>query len=289
MLAAEAGADLGAKEPPGKAVQGPFQVRHGDVPAHRQTLHLVELDLGPRGDLLVAVAHSRQDHPDGSGWYSRMAWICPGEVWVRRTTLVGGVEGVPHIPGGMMRRHVEQLEVVLVGDHVGAPVDLEAHVPEHPVHLAHHHGGGVEPATAETPSRQGHVQGLGAQTGLQLSGLDHLIPVLEGLCEARFRLVEAPAEVRAFLPWHLAHHPGEKLDLSLLPQEASPPESELLGRVGPVQSASGPCSGDLRLCPTCCPTWLLQRERTRLLAASCLFRPPCAGASRWESSKTRLY
>src|SRR5262249_4159305 len=43
--------------------QDTFQVSHGNVRPHSQTLDLVEHEFVSRGDCLVAVAHARQDHP----------------------------------------------------------------------------------------------------------------------------------------------------------------------------------------------------------------------------------
>ena len=60
-----------------------------------------------------------------------MTWIWPGEVCVRSSTPGVVVWKVSHMSrAGMVRRHVEQLEVRLVVLDFAAAVNLEAHVGE---------------------------------------------------------------------------------------------------------------------------------------------------------------
>src|SRR4051812_35688817 len=49
----------------GEIDQHAFQISHGDVCPHGETLDLVEHDLRACGDRLIAVAHARQDDPNG--------------------------------------------------------------------------------------------------------------------------------------------------------------------------------------------------------------------------------
>ena len=79
-----------------------------------------------------------QDHADRLGRNSRITWIWPGDVCVRSSTPGVVVWNVSHMSragwcGGMF----EQLEVGLVVLDLAAAVDLEAHVGEDGVDLAH--------------------------------------------------------------------------------------------------------------------------------------------------------
>ena len=78
-----------------------------------------------------------------------MARTWAGEVWVRRIVPsaagrgpprragLGDVEGVPQVAGRVVGRDVQELEVELLGLHLGALEDLEAVGVEHLAHVAH--------------------------------------------------------------------------------------------------------------------------------------------------------
>jgi len=69
-----------------------------------------------------------------------------------------GVERVPHIARGVVRRDVEQREVGVVILHVAAAEDLKAHLRPDRIYLAQRLGGRVQPANRDAAARQRHVE-----------------------------------------------------------------------------------------------------------------------------------
>src|SRR5450830_1215986 len=92
--------------------------------------------------LLITEASPRQDHPDGLRAVFPHGMDLPwGGVRAQNDIVFVGIEGVPHIPGGMVWGNIEKSEVEIIGFHFGALVDLESHLPSNPVNLL---GGQIE-------------------------------------------------------------------------------------------------------------------------------------------------
>jgi hypothetical protein len=116
-----------AEHAPGEIGQRAFQVGEGDVFTHHQAFDLVELHFRAGRDLLEAVAHAGQGNADGG----RVLGVLRREL-AHRADLAGrgmraqhhrigivlhsrfDVEGILHFAGRVVRRDVEQLEVVLI-------------------------------------------------------------------------------------------------------------------------------------------------------------------------------
>ena len=133
------------------------------------------------------------------------------------------MEGVPHIPRRVVRGHVEQAEVVIVGLHLARAVDLEAHLAPDAVDLAQHAGGDVQPPNRGAATRQGNVQLFGLQAAAQRFGLDRFLPVGQGGFEGLLHLVGRLPDQRAQLLGRLAqprehqHHRGAAPQVSDAP------------------------------------------------------------------------
>ena len=119
----------------------------------------MEHDLAAQRDLLVAVAHARQDHADRlRAQLAHDVDLSRRGVRAQQHARRGRVEGVPHVAGRVVRRHVEQAEVRLVVLDLGAAIDLEAHVGEDRVDRSQGLRRGMQPAARRGSARQGHVQ-----------------------------------------------------------------------------------------------------------------------------------
>lgn len=175
VVGAETHFAVGSKHAAGEVGEGAFEVGKGDVAANCQPFYLVELYFAAGGDLFVAVAHARQDDTDGFG-----------AVLVHGVNLAGagvgaedhaggeGVEGIPHVAGGVVLGDVEQLEVVFVGFYVAAAVDLEAHIAPDAVDLTQGLGGGVQAAAPLGTAGQGDIESSAGDGGLEFGRFQHL-------------------------------------------------------------------------------------------------------------------
>ena len=145
-----------------------LEIGHRHVLADRQAFDLLEHDLAARRDGLVAVAHARQDDADRLRAQLAHDVDLPRR-GVRAQQDAGRrrVEGVPHVAGRVVRRHVEQLEVGLVVLDLAAAVNLEAQVGEDGGDVAQGLRGDVQPAARQRPARQRHVERLGRQAAFE--------------------------------------------------------------------------------------------------------------------------
>ena len=100
----------------------------------------------------------------------------------------------------VVRRDVEQTEVVLVRLHVGRVVNLEAHLGKDRVVFAEVLRGDVQAAVARRPARQGHVDRAARQLGLQRVALKRLLPLAKRGFERALDLVGLLSVSRAFFP-----------------------------------------------------------------------------------------
>ena len=226
MAATEADLALGAVHAAGEVDQHAFQVGHGDVLADRQPLHLVEHDLRAGGDGLVAVAHARQNHPDGVGM-KRLhgANLTRRGMGAQHHALVD-VEGVPHVAGRMVGRHVEQLEVVVVALHLAAVEHLETHVGEDGGNLAQRLGAGVQAAQAHRVAGEGHVDLLLRQGLGQLGQLDRPDLRLESGLQSDFDLVGYLPDLRPLFRRQRTDAPHHLRQRPLAAQVVHPPAVE---------------------------------------------------------------
>ena len=150
-----------------KSASVPFQVAEGDARPDRQPFELVELRLVAVGDLLVAVAHARQDDPHRRrvirvhGRDPAHGMDLPRRgVRAQHDRVVAAPFrldeiGILHIPGGMTDLEVEQLEVVFVALHFARAEDLEAHLAEDAVQFAQGLRIGMQAAQRESAAPAG--------------------------------------------------------------------------------------------------------------------------------------
>ena len=195
VVGAEAHLPLDAKHAPGEVGEGAFEVGHGDVCADSKPFDLVELQFAAGGDLLVAVAHAGQNDADRF----RIVFVhgvdlAGAGVGAQDDAGAGGVESVPHVAGGMVLRDVEQLEVVFVGLHVAAAIDLETHVGPDGVDFTQGLGGDVQPALPLFPAGQSNVNSGGGHLRLKFGRFENCQPVFVGGFQFFFDAVDALAE-----------------------------------------------------------------------------------------------
>ena len=159
--------------------QDALQVGHRDTRSHRQSLNLVELDLAAPGDLLVAVHGAGQQDPDRLGGKSPHRPDLAGGGVGSEPHVLADVEGVLHIAGGVMRRNVQHLEIVLVGLYVRRFPDLEAHSLEDAADLFKDGVDRVHAALPPGRARQGGVLSLRGDLLVELRLLDALLAFLQ--------------------------------------------------------------------------------------------------------------
>ena len=114
------------------------------------------------------------------------------------------IKRVLHVTRGVVRRHVERFEVVIVVFHLRALEDLEPHGPEDRLDLLADQGEGVTPSERRLASRQGDVHAPG-RPGRRLQRLP---PVRERLLDRAFQRVGGLAErgsVRGGCAGHRLH------------------------------------------------------------------------------------
>ena len=139
---------------------------------------LIELNLAAHRDLLVAVAHPRQNHADRqravASELAHRANLPRRGVRPQNYPRRGCVKGVPHIAGGMVRRNVEQREIGVVVFDIPAAIDLKAHIRPDGVEVAQHLRRRMQPADRMRTTRQGHIDRAALQIARQFLRLDLL-------------------------------------------------------------------------------------------------------------------
>ena len=192
----------------GELGDGAFEVGEVDVFANRQTFDLIELDFAAHGDLLVAVAHAGQDDADGqravAAVFTHGTDLPRRGVGAQDDPRRGGVERVPHIAGGVVRRDVEQGEVGVVVLHVAAAVDLKAHIRPNRIEVTEHAGGGVQPADRTRATGQGDIDRAAFEILREFLRFHQHFAFSESIRQRGFDLIGALAEVGALLFWQAA-------------------------------------------------------------------------------------
>ncbi len=125
---------------------------------------------------------------------------------------LGNEQRVPQVARRVIRRDVQQLEVVLLGLDLGALEDLEAVGVEDLAQVAHQGLHRMQVADRHRPARRAHVDRLGGQSRLEAAGLELAEPSLDRRFELLAELVRTLADRRAFRRRHrseLAQEPGQ--------------------------------------------------------------------------------
>ena len=125
---------------------------------------------------------------------------------------LGNEQGVPQVARGMVGRDVEELEVVLLGLHLGTLEDLEAIGMEDLAQVAHQGLHRVQVADRHRASRRAHVDHLGGQSSVEATRLELAEPSLDGSIELPAQLVRTLADRRPLRgrdASELAQKPGQ--------------------------------------------------------------------------------
>ena len=129
---------------------------------------MVELDFAAGADRLVAIAQAGEYYPHRVRRLLAHDVDLPGAgVRPQHLARFGGEERVPHIPRRVVRRHIEQFEIVLVGFDFAGPVDLETEFGEYGRNLAEDLRCRVQPTARGGATGQSHIERIRIQTGLQ--------------------------------------------------------------------------------------------------------------------------
>ena len=128
------------------------------------------------------------------------------------------VEGVLDVPGGVVRRRVEGLEVVVGVLHLGAGSHGVPHGDENLLDLAAHAGHRVKVAQLGPQAGEGHIQPRGSALGVPNPRQGPVNPLLQVVFEG----VHGLPEGRPILRRHLLEGGHELLqDAALLPRVAA--------------------------------------------------------------------
>ncbi len=165
--------------------QRALQVAHGDVLRHHQTLDLVEHGGVSRVGLVLA------EHPAG-GKHTQRGLVLfhvadlhgAGLGAQQDAVVVGEVEGIGAVAGGMAFLDVQPGEVVVRQLHLGAVHHLIAKTYKDVLDGLQHLVHGVLMADGHGLAGDGHVDGLGSQLGFQGGGVDVGLPLFQLLLDA---------------------------------------------------------------------------------------------------------
>src|SRR2546425_4546958 len=151
----------------GEVNQYPFEIAEGDMFANCKSFYLIKHRFVRGINCFIAVAFARKNDANGFRCvFAHSVNLPRAGVSSQEQAGCGGIERIPHIPGRVAWRHIEQLEVVLVGLYVRAVVDLEAHGGENGVDVAQGAGGDMQLAQILRPTREGYVDTFGTTSRL---------------------------------------------------------------------------------------------------------------------------
>src|SRR6266699_3140702 len=121
----------------GEVNQYPFEIAEGDMFAYCKSFYLVEHEFVRGINCFVAIALARENDANGLwGVFAHGMNLSRTGMRSQDQARRGGIEGIPHIPGRMAWRYIEQLEVIFVGLYLRAVVDLESHGSEDGINVA---------------------------------------------------------------------------------------------------------------------------------------------------------
>ncbi len=211
---------LDLEEPGDEGLQRPLQVAHVDVAVDHQPLDLME-HRGVGGVRILPEGAARGDDADrrrltggdprgrGGGPRLQGADLHRAGVGAQHLALAVGVgaqeEGVVQFARGVLGREVQGGEIVPVVLDVRPLGDREAHLGEDRDQLVHHLHGRVHPALAPRARRQGQVDMLGRQPGLQLGGLQLGLARPQGGGDAVAQAIQQRAALAPLLRAQRAH------------------------------------------------------------------------------------
>jgi hypothetical protein len=217
-----------AEHLPGEGLEHSLEVGQGNVGTNRQPLDLEEHELRTGRNRLVAV-HAAGEHNADRPWCRRLHGVnLPRRGVGAEQDLFGEVEGVPHVPGGVVRRHVEKLEVVAVALHLGTLEDFEAHAVEDTADLPQREGGEMQAARGGGRPRQGDVDPLRADGLPRRFGVEVCLLLPVGLEKALLEAVDLLADARAVPGGDVAEARQEGAQFAAAAEPGQPPALERL-------------------------------------------------------------
>ena len=171
VVGTKPGDGIGAVDGLDDGVQRALQVRHGHALVHHQTLDLMEHGGVGGVHLVLAVHPTGGDHADGYAVLLHSPDLHGRGLGPQEDLgILGEIEGIRPVTGGVGLRGVELGEVVAFQLNLRAVHDLKAHVKEHLLDLIQHGVHGVLVAQSHLLAGDGDIQRLSLQLGFQ-SGL----------------------------------------------------------------------------------------------------------------------
>src|SRR5436305_2619359 len=121
----------------GEVNQYTFEIAEGDMFAYCKSFYLIKHRFVRGINCFIAVAFARKNDANGFRCVFAHSLNLPrASVSSQEQARCDGIERIPHTPGRVAWRHIQQLEVIFVGLHFRAVVDLEAHGSEDGVDIA---------------------------------------------------------------------------------------------------------------------------------------------------------
>ena len=153
--------------------------------------------------------------------------------------IIRQVEGVLHVPGGVILGHVQRLEDVVIRFHLRAVHHIEAHGLEDIEHVLKHRVERMKPSRFAGLAGHGHVQFFLFQT-LELDGfLDGGLPAGQGLLQLLAQLVDHlphPGTLLRRKAAHTAQYLGQR---AFFAHDADTEFLQVLGRAQGFQFLQG--------------------------------------------------
>ena len=169
---------------------------------------------------------ARDQHFDGGLFHIHHADLAAAGLGAQHD-VIGHIEGVLHIAGGVILGHIQAGEVVVVILDLGTFVDLKAHAGENVDDLVLDESDGMQAAVQANLRGHGDVHGFGGVAGSQGSLLhldgQGLILALGPLLE----LVDGLANGRTILFGHIAQGLGQPGNSAVFAQEFLPEVRQL--------------------------------------------------------------
>ena len=174
-----------------EGLDGALQVAEGDPLAHDQAFDLLE-HRRVRDVVVAAVDLARADdaHVRRVRVVQHVADLAARRVRAQEEPALREVERVLHVAGGMVRRHVEGLEAVVVVLHFGAVEDLVAHGQEDVFQVLAGRGQGMAAAVGRDAAGQRDVHALAGEAALLEVRFERVLRRLQRLLDLVLQAVQ---------------------------------------------------------------------------------------------------
>src|SRR5258706_6779516 len=176
---AEANLAAGAEELAGEALQRATQMRHRGGLIDQQPLHLVEDRFVTGVGRFVTIDLSRHDRTHGRLHLLHDANLIRRGLRAQKDLPWRDPERILHVARGVIQRHIERLEVVVIRLDLRPLDDLASHAAEDAGDLAGGQRERVEVPTRSRPPRQRYVETLALQRRAALRQAELGAPRLE--------------------------------------------------------------------------------------------------------------